>query len=153
MTGYLLDTNVVSEYSRDTLPNARVRKWVDAQNEDTLYLSVLTFGEIRKGTALLPAGKKRSYLERWVDIDLPARFANRLLPINSQIAEIWGTMAAEAQQKGIGLPIIDGLIAATAKHHDLAIVTRNERDFRMWGIPVTNPWTFDPRTQSSSSSH
>lgn len=86
MTGYLLDTNVVSEYSRDTLPNARVRKWVDAQNEDTLYLSVLTFGEIRKGTALLPAGKKRSYLERWVDIDLPARFANRLLPINSQIA-------------------------------------------------------------------
>jgi predicted nucleic acid-binding protein len=141
MTRYLLDTNVVSEYSRATPPDIRVRKWIDAQDEETLYLSVLTFGEIRKGTALLPTGKKRTNLERWVEVDLPARFASRLLPINAQIAELWGAMAAEAQQKGIALPIIDGLIAATAKHHRLMIVTRNEKDFRMWGIPVTNPWT------------
>lgn len=141
MTGYLLDTNVVSEYSRDTPPNVKVKKWVDARNEDTLYLSVLTFGEIRKGTALLPRSRKRAQLERWVNTELLARFADRLLPINAQIAELWGTMAAEAQQKGIALPIIDGLIAATAKHHELTIVTRNEKDFRGWGVPVTNPWT------------
>ena len=141
MTGYLLDTNVVSEYSRVSPPDIRVKRWVDAQDEEALYLSVLTFGEIRKGTALLPAGEKRTYLERWVDIDLPARFASRLLPINSQIAELWGVMAAEAQLKGIAMPIIDGLIAATAKHHELTIATRNEKDFRMWGIPVVNPWT------------
>lgn len=66
-----------------------------------------------------------------MEIELPARFADRLVPINSQIAEIWGAMAAEAQLRGIAMPIIDGLIAATAKHHDLTIVTRNERDFKM----------------------
>jgi len=141
MTRYLLDTNVISEYSRDSPPDARVKRWVDAQNEESLHLSVLTFGELRKGTALLPSGKKRAHLERWVVNDLLARFASRLLPVNAQIAEIWGAMAAEAQLKGIALPIIDGLIAATAKHHDLTIVTRNEKDFRMWAIPVTNPWT------------
>jgi toxin FitB len=102
---------------------------------------VLTFGEIRKGTALLPLGKKRAQLERWVEIELLARFADRLLPINAQIAETWGAMAAEAQLKGIAIQIIDGLIAATASHHDLTIVTRNEKDFRMWGIPIINPWT------------
>jgi len=141
MTRYLLDTNVVSEYSRDTMPDIRVREWMDAQDEDALYLSVLTFGEIRKGTALLPLGRKRTQLEQWVEADLRARFATRLLPITAEIAELWGEMAAEAQLKGMALAIIDGLIAATAKHHDLTIVTRNQRDFRMWGIPLTNPWT------------
>jgi len=140
MTRYLLDTNVVSEYSRDAPPDIRVKTWVDAQKEDSLYLSVLTFGEIRKGTGLLPPGRKRTQLELWIDTDLLARFGARLLPINAQIAELWGTMAAEAQLKGIAIPIIDGLIAATAKHHELTIVTRNEKDFRMWGIPVVNPW-------------
>ena len=141
MTGYLLDTNVVSEYSRTSPPDVRVKEWVDAQNEDTLYLSVLTLGEIRKGTDLLPPGRKRTHLEKWIDVDLTTRFANRLLLVNLPIAEIWGAMSAEAQLKGIAMPIIDGLIAATAKHHGLTIVTRNEKDFRVWGIPVINPWT------------
>jgi len=140
MMRYLLDTNVVSEYSRDTPPHISVKEWMNRQDEDTLFLSVLTFGEIRKGTALLPAGRKRTQLERWVDLDLRARFAARLLPITAEITELWGTMAAESQQKGIALAIIDGLIAATAKHHGLTIVTRNARDFQMWGIPVINPW-------------
>jgi len=140
MNGYLLDTNVISEYSRVTPPDTRVKRWVDAHNENTLYLSVLTLGEIRKGTTLLPLGIKRSQLVRWLEVELPFRFAGRLLPINRDIAEIWGTMAAQAQLKGLALAIIDGLIAATAKHHDLTLVTRNVRDFRMWGIPVTNPW-------------
>ena len=140
MTGYLLDTNIVSEYSRDSPPNINVKRWVDTHDEEMLYLSVLTFGEIRKGAALLPSGKKRVQLEQWIEIELPTRFRNRLLPINVHIAELWGAMAAEARLKGLALPIIDGLIAATAKHHDLTIVTRNERDFRMWGVPVINPW-------------
>lgn len=140
MSGFLLDTNVISEYSRNRPPDARVKTWVDAQQEDTLYLSVLTLGEIRKGTALLPAGNKRDHLERWLENDLPKRFANRLLPINGDIAEIWGAMAGQAQLRGITLGIIDGLIAATAKHHDLTVVTRNAKDFSVWGVPVTNPW-------------
>jgi toxin FitB len=140
MTRYLLDTNVVSEYSRPRPPDPRVKKWVDAQREDSLHLSVLTLGEVRKGTTLLPAGRKRDQLEQWLDRELPVRFGDRLLPINAQIAEIWGEMAGEAQLQGTALAIIDGLIAATAKHHELTIVTRNVRDFRMWGISIFNPW-------------
>ena len=140
MNGYLLDTNVISEYSLLRPPNARVRAWVDAQSEAMLHLSVLTLGEIRKGTTLLPAGKKRDQLERWLEKELPRRFADRLLPINGQIAEIWGAMAGQAQLRGITLAIIDGLVAATAKHHGLSVVTRNVKDFSVWGIPVVNPW-------------
>jgi len=140
MNGYLLDTNVISEYSRVRLPDARVKTWVDAQNEDALHLSVLTLGEIRRGTTLLPAGNKRDRLERWLETELPARFTARLLPINAEIAELWGAMAGQAQLKGITLAIIDGLMAATAKHHDLTVVTRNVRDFSVWGLSVVNPW-------------
>lgn len=100
MSGFLLDTNVISEYSRAWPPDVRVKRWVDTQNEDTLHLSVLTFGEIRKGVTLLPAGKKRDQLEQWLESELSARFANRLLPINRAIAEIWGAMAGQASSKG-----------------------------------------------------
>ncbi|MGA2132191.1 MAG: PIN domain-containing protein [Bryobacteraceae bacterium] len=89
---------------------------------------------------MLVAGRKRDELERWLETDLPARFGNRVLPINSEIADLWGTMAGQAQLRGIALAIIDGLMAATAKHHGLSVVTRNVTDFSMWGIPVVNPW-------------
>ncbi len=140
MSGYLLDTNVISEYGRERPPDQRVRAWVDAQREQGLYLSVLTLGEIRKGTTLLPPSNKRDQLERWLEVELPGRFANRLLPINGTIAEIWGAMSGQANLRGIALAIIDGLIAATANHHDLTVVTRNVRDFSAWGVPVINPW-------------
>lgn len=137
---YLLDTNVVSEYSRPFPPDIRVKTWIDSQNEDAMYLSVLTLGEIRKGTTLLPSGSKRAQLERWLEIELPARFSDRVLSINAEVSEIWGAMAGEAQLKGVALATIDGLIAATAKHHDLTLVTRNVKHFRICGISVLNPW-------------
>jgi len=84
MNGYLLDTNVISEYSRPWPPDAGVRAWVDAQNENLLHLSVLTLGEIRKGTTVLAAGRKRHELERWLETDLPARFRE------SSVAGQWG---------------------------------------------------------------
>lgn len=99
MTGFLLDTNCVSEIVR-VRPDPNVFQWT-RDNEKLLYISVLTLGEIRKGVTLLPAGRKRTELERWLEQDLPAQFADRLLPINGQIAEIWGAMAAEAQQKAL----------------------------------------------------
>src|SRR5206468_977041 len=103
MNGYLLDTNVISEYSRKKSPNERLRQWVDSQNEATLYLSVLTLGEIRKGTALLPSNKKRADLEKWLETELPARFNNRILPITGKIAELWGGMSALASRHPIGI--------------------------------------------------
>ena len=140
MSSVLLDTNVISEYSRTKAPDERVRTWVDSQPEGSLHLSVLTLGEIRKGATLLPPSNKRQQLERWLETELPARFQNRLLPIDEKIAELWGVMAGQAQLKGITLAIIDGLVAATAIHHKLDIVTRNVRDFSVWGVSVVNPW-------------
>jgi predicted nucleic acid-binding protein len=139
MKGFLLDTNCLSELSRSR-PNPFVAAWSHSINENLLYVSVLTLGGIRKGTTLLPAGTKRAQLERWVEVELPAQYSERVLSINAEIAEIWGAMAGEARVKGIALAVVDGLIAATAKHHGLSLVTRNVRDFRMWDIPVVNPW-------------
>jgi predicted nucleic acid-binding protein len=138
MTGFLLDTNCVSELVR-VRPDPNVLTWMRA-NEKLLHISVLTLGEIRKGVTLLSASRKRVELEQWLELKLPVQFADRFLSVSAEIAEIWGAMAGQAQLKGIVLPVIDGLIAATAKHHELTMVTRNVKDFGMWRIPPTNPW-------------
>ena len=95
MSGYLLDTTCISELVRIE-PDVCVLTWMRAANEKLLHLRVLTLGEIRKGTTLLSASRRRIQLERWREVELPAQFADRLLPINAEIAEIWGTMAGEA---------------------------------------------------------
>ena len=140
MSGLLLDTNVVSEYARAKGPEKQVRRWVDQQQENTLYLCVLTIGEVRNGIVRLADGKKRQQLQQWLETELKERFGQCLLPINSEIADIWGTITGQFQMKGITLPIVDGLIAATAIYHKLTLVTRNTKDFTMWGVPLLNPW-------------
>src|ERR1700722_19895912 len=117
MSGYLLDTNVVSEIVRPK-PEQPVVEWIESTDEATLYLSVLTLGEIRKGLAGLTSGKRRTLLEVWLEVDLQARFAGRILPIDAAIADRWGFMASEAKRIGKALPVIDGLLAATALHHN-----------------------------------
>lgn len=138
MSGYLLDTNCVSEFVR-IQPEPRVLAWLDAADESSLYLSVLTIGEIRKGLAGLPQGKRRARLDAWL-AELRLRFAPRLLPIDESIADRWGWLAAEAQRVGKGLSVVDGLLAATALHHGLTLVSRNVRDFADLHVPVFNPW-------------
>ena len=139
MSGFLLDTNIVSEL-RTKNPEPRVVEWMEAVDESLLHLSVLTLGEIRKGTALLPQDRRRTQLETWLEIDLQTRFAGRILPINSAITDRWGWIAAEARRKGTTLPVIDGLLAATALHYNLTIVSRNVKDFVNAHVPVLNPW-------------
>src|ERR1700687_6111964 len=99
MTGFLLDTNCISEVVR-LKPDPRVTAWIEAAEESLLYLSVLTLGEIRKGLAALPQGKRRSRLETWLEVELQARFSGRIVPIDSGIADRWGSIAAEARRKG-----------------------------------------------------
>ena len=111
MSGFLLDTNCVSELVRIT-PNPRVMEWMDTADEGLLYLSVLTLGEIRKGLAGLAQGKRRTRLETWLDVELQTRFSGRILPIDGPVADRWGVLAAQAKIKGESLPIIDGLLAA-----------------------------------------
>jgi toxin FitB len=139
MSGFLLDTNCISELVSPK-PEPRVMKWMDAVDESLLYLSVLTLGEIRKGVAGLAQGRRRAHLETWLDGDLQTRFSGRIVPIDSAIADRWGLLAADARRKGKAMPIIDGLLAATAIHHNLTIVSRNVSDFRVTPVQVLNPW-------------
>jgi predicted nucleic acid-binding protein len=139
MTGFLLDANCISEVVRQK-PDPHVMLWIEAAEEGLLYLSVLTLGEIRKGLAALPQGKRRSRLETWLEVELQARFSGRILSIDSAIADRWGLLAAAAKIKGKPLSAIDGLLAATAIHHNLTIVSRNVADFRNTPAPVVNPW-------------
>jgi predicted nucleic acid-binding protein len=139
MTGFLLDTNCISEVVR-LKPDPHVTAWIDAAEESLLYVSVLTLGEIRKGLAALPQGKRRSRLETWLEVELQARFSGRILSIDAAVADRWGLIAAVAKIKGKPLSAIDGLLAATAIHHNLTIVSRNVGDFANTEVPVVNPW-------------
>jgi len=140
MSGFLLDTNCISELVRPQ-PELRVLEWIEATDEAMLYLSVLTVGEIRKGLAGLPQGKRRTQLETWLAVELQARFAGRILPIDAAIANRWGLIAAEARRRGTAVSVIDGLLAATALDRNLTVVSRNARDFTSAQVPVLNPWT------------
>jgi len=139
MNGYLLDTNCISEAVRPH-PEPRVMSWLGAADEGLLFLSVLTLGEIRKGVASLVQSRRRTLLESWLNKELEARFAARILIVDSAIANRWGLLAATAKRKGRNLSTVDGLLAATAIHHNLTIVSRNENDFEGTHVAVLNPW-------------
>lgn len=139
MSGYLLDTNCISEVVR-IHPEPRVTAWIAAADESLLYLSVLTLGEIRKGLAALSQGKRRTQLETWLDVQLRARFSGRILSVDSNVTDRWGWLAATAKRSGKALSVVDGLLAATALHHNLTIVSRNITDFAHLHVPVLNPW-------------
>jgi predicted nucleic acid-binding protein len=136
---FLLDTPVVSELVAKR-PSAEVLKWIQAQAEDSLYLSVLTVGELEKGVAKLPASSRRSRLQSWVRGDLVDRFGSRLLAVDVAVAERWGVLTGESGVRGRPLPVVDSLIAATALAHGLTVVTRNTGDFERCGAPCFDPW-------------
>jgi len=133
---YLLDTNVVSELAR-TKPSRHVLTWFESVPDDALHLSVLTFGEIRKGIEMIRESHRREHLRVWLEQDLRDWFGSRLLPVDMAVAERWGRMLAEI---GRPVPAIDSLLAATALHHELRLVTRNVDDFQFPGLSVINPW-------------
>jgi len=139
MSAYLLDTNCISELVRKE-PDPRVMVWIESADETLLYLSVLTLGEIRKGIAGLPQGKRRTGLEAWLEVELRARFAGRILVVDAAVADRWGVLAAEARREGKSLSTIDGLLAATALEHNLTIVTCNAGDFENARVQFLNPW-------------
>jgi len=139
VNGFLLDTNVISELIKPQ-PDGNVLRWISGADEALLFLSVLTLGEIRNGIEKLNPGKRRGRLESWLAVDLRLRFQERILTIDEGIAQRWGALSAIAAKKGRPVPVIDGLLAATALHHDLMLVTRDDRDVRGTGVPVVDPW-------------
>jgi toxin FitB len=139
MSGFLLDTNIPSELVR-TQPEPQVTAWVTAQDLDSLFLSVVSVGELRKGITIMPPGKRKAELLVWLDADLPELFSGRVLPMTQAIAERWGVLEGQRQLMGRPLNVPDAQIAATALEHDLTVVTRNMKDFEDLGVTILNPW-------------
>jgi predicted nucleic acid-binding protein len=139
MKGFLLDTNVPSEMTRP-FPQRSVIQWLEDADDDRLYLSVITLGEVSKGIATLPESRRRSQLQKWLTETLRPWFQGRILPVDESIAERWGLIAGERKLSGRPLKVEDGLIAATALEHDLTVVTRNIKDFKSLGVDIFDPW-------------
>ena len=133
---YLLDTNVLSELHRKA-PDARVVDWFAQRPAGTLYLSVLTLGEIRKSIEALRDPPRRLSLLDWLETELSAFFSGRILSVDAAVADRWGRLVAQA---GRPLPAIDSLLAATVAQHELIFVTRNLRDVQGLDVQVLSPW-------------
>jgi predicted nucleic acid-binding protein len=133
---YLIDTNVISELAKPE-PNPRVVEWFSKVANSSLFISVLTIGEIRNGIESLAPGKKKTKLLLWLEQDLLTWFGHNILPVSLEVAECWGFINARIKKY---LPAIDTLIAATAVTHDLRVVTRNETDFYLPDVEVINPF-------------
>ncbi len=116
-------------------------EWIGSAVEQTLFLSVLTLGEIRKGLAALPPSTRRARLESWLEVDVKSRFSGRILPVDEAVADRWGLLAAQMIRKGKPVGAVDGLLAATALHYNLTVVSRNAADFKHAEVAVLNPWT------------
>ena len=134
----LLDTCVLSEL-RHPRGNPGVRHAVEALNEDDVFVSVISIGEILKGISLLRESPRRSALELWLK-NLERNYTDRILSIDLETCRLWGELTAAAQKAGRVVHATDGLIAATALHHGLRVMTRNTADFEPTGVVVLNPW-------------
>ncbi|BAY41558.1 plasmid stability protein StbB homolog (plasmid) [Nostoc sp. NIES-2111] len=137
---YLLDTCLISELVVKQ-PNQQVIDWLDAQVPQTLYLSVITIGEIAKGINKLQASKRKDSLLTWLNETLPNRFESRILNIDASTMVLWGNLVGQLELSGRPLPVMDSLIAAIALRHSLSLVTRNENDFAPTGVVIFNPWS------------
>jgi tRNA(fMet)-specific endonuclease VapC len=136
---YLLDTNVISELVAKQ-PDQRVIDWIDSLDPSSVYLSVITIGELRKGIERLPLSRRKDTLYAWLSDDLPVRFNGRILVVDIDVMLVWGELTGRLERVGKPLPAIDSLIAATALHHGCYLATRNENDFKETGVTIVNPW-------------
>lgn len=139
MSGFLLDTNVPSETLKP-VPSAEVLTWLASQNKEVQFLSAVTVGELRRGSTLLAHGARRTELEYFIEIEIPLWFGLRILSVTRLIADRWGVIDGTCQLRGTPVNTADGLIAATAAEHGLTVVTRNVKDFALFGVSVFNPW-------------
>ena len=136
---YLLDTCVISEFVKPK-PDKRVQDWLNGLDSSRVYLSVVTLGEIQRGISEKPASNRRTELEEWLNEELVAQFEGRILALNRDMFLTWGQMVAPLKGKGKPMGVLDSLIAATALHHKMVLVTRNVTDFEHVDLSIFNPW-------------
>ena len=136
---YLLDTCVISEIIKPK-PDENVTSWLESQKENSLYLSVLTFGEIEKGIEKASDQIRKQKLRLWVEDDLKKRFEGRIIPIDFSIAAEWGKIQGKAELLGKPMPTMDGLIAVSGLVSQCVVVTRNISDMEQSSAELFNPW-------------
>jgi predicted nucleic acid-binding protein len=136
---FLLDTNAVSEWVKPR-PNPGLIGWMESTDEDRVFISVITLAELRYGVERMAAGSRRSRLEQWLRDELPLRFEGRILPVDVDVAEAWGTTLARSEAAGRPIGAMDAFLAATAEIRRLTLVTRNVSDFPLLKT-LLNPWT------------
>ena len=136
---YLLDTCVISELIKPK-PSPTVIKWLHSCQEESLFLSSLTIGEIQKGISKLPYSRKRKKLQIWLDSELTQRFDKRIIGIDFKVAQKWGEIQASSEIAGVKMPVIDSLIASIGLLYDMTVVTRNTGDMQNSGVRLFNPW-------------
>jgi toxin FitB len=136
---FLLDTCVISEIIRPK-PSSTVTKWINKEDENNFFISVLTIGELHKGIWKLPESKRKEELHNWIENDLKERFRNRIIDIDLRVAMQWGEIKGIIEKAGKPMPAIDSLIAATGIAHHLTVVTRNTADMKESGVALLNPW-------------
>ncbi len=136
---YLADTNFLSEFLKPR-PNPGALKWLLATDEEEIGISVITIGEISRGISRMRAGGRQQRLQVWLDGYILTRFSDRIVPLGLQEMLEWGRRYGEFERQGSPRPVIDSLLAVTALTNDLAIISRNVRDFDRWGVPIINPW-------------
>lgn len=135
---YLLDTCVLSELCKQE-PSESVIKWFEQCSDDNIFISSLTLGELQYGIELLPDGSKKNDLINWFD-QITTSYQEFAIPASNTISVRWGELRAQLRKRGIQLPVIDGLIAATAIENNFILVTRNSSDFEPTGVRILNPW-------------
>ncbi len=136
---FLLDTCAVSELTKLT-PNPGVVRWFAEQDELALHLAAPSVGELKRGVEKLDDGKRKNFLRNWLAESVIERFGTRILPANTEVCLLWGKLQAQLDKQGKPMPSVDGLIAATALHHQLTVVTRNTRDMEASGVALFDPW-------------
>jgi hypothetical protein len=134
---YLVDTDLLSERTKQK-PDPRVLKWLE-DNAPSVYTSSHVIGELQAGISLLPDGAKKRTLQNWLNRLIEA-LAGRVLNYNATVATVWGRQEADYSRKGCLMPMPDSFIAATARRHNLVIVTRNVKDYDRPGLKVLNPF-------------
>ena len=136
---FLLDTNAVSEWVKPR-PNPGLIAWMESVDEDRLFISVVSLAELHYGVERLPAGRRRDRLGQWIHHELSLRFEDRILTVDTNVAEAWGKTVSRSEAAGRPIGAMDAFVAATAESHLLTLVTRNVSDFPMLRT-ILNPWT------------
>jgi toxin FitB len=136
---FLLDTNAVSEWVKPR-PNPGLIGWMESADGDRIFISVVSLAGLHYGVERMAAGRRRDRLGHWLQHDLPLRFESRILPVDANVAEAWGTTVSRSEAAGHPIGAMDAFLAATAETHQLTLVTRNVSDFPLLKA-VLNPWT------------